>query len=236
MTRPDLTATPHVVNMDVVGPLTVYVQGELDKFRDSVVFLTVHNTGASFNSWLEFAAGSNMEDIRRRALFLHVALPGQEPEAEDLPSDYTFPSMEAIGLNLVTVLDSLRVKQVVGLGDGAGANILLRFAMNHPTRLHGIFLINTEGIATIQEKLVRQTTKLTQPFLFLLPTAGKERWELWRGAEQKVRFLIYFFGGDKLTLALVLIHIWPAMTEISSVPHFVIGLRQQFSFSNIFSL
>ena len=158
MTRYDLPATPHVVNMDVVGHLTVYVQGDLDKFRDSVVFLTVHTTGASFSSWLEFAAGDNMEDIRRRSLFLHVALPGQEPEAEDLPSDYAFPSMEAIGLNLVTILDSLRVKQVIGLGDGAGANIMLRFAMNHPTRLHGIFLINTEGMATIQEKLVVRTT------------------------------------------------------------------------------
>lgn len=40
---------------------------------------------------------------------------------------------------------------------GAGANILLRFAMNHPSRVLGIVAINTEGIesATIQERLVR---------------------------------------------------------------------------------
>ena len=157
--------SPHIVHMDVVGPLTVYVQGELEKFRHSVVFLTLHTTGASFTSWLEFAGGANMEDIRRKSLFLHVALPGQEPEAEDLPTDYTFPTMEAIGLNLVTVLDSLRVKQIIGLGDGAGANIMLRFAMNHPSRVHGIVLINTEGIATIQEKLVR-LRKLFISFIF----------------------------------------------------------------------
>ena len=54
--------------------------------------------------------------------------------------------MQAIGLNLVTVLDHLRVKQVVGLGDGAGANIILRFAMNHPGRVHGVLAINTEGV------------------------------------------------------------------------------------------
>ena len=80
--------------------------------------MTVHNAGASINSWLEFVGDVHMEDIRQRSLFLHVALPGQGPAAEDLPKDFTFPSMEAIGLNLVTVLDSLRVKEVIGLGDG----------------------------------------------------------------------------------------------------------------------
>ena len=63
----------------------------------------------------------------------------------------------------MTVLDHLRVKQVVGLGDGAGANIILRydglnitspgletfcfrFAMNHPGRVHGVLAINTDGV------------------------------------------------------------------------------------------
>ena len=55
---------------------------------------------------------------------------------------------QAIGLNLVTVLDHLRVKQVVGLGDGAGANIILRFAMNHPSRVHGVLVINIEGVGS----------------------------------------------------------------------------------------
>ena len=38
-----------------------------------------------------------MEDIRKRAMFLHVSLPGQHAGAEDLPSDYVFPGMEVIG-------------------------------------------------------------------------------------------------------------------------------------------
>ena len=83
-----------------------------------MVFLTLHTAGTSFNSWLEFVDDVHMEEVRKRSLFLHVALPGQEPAAEDLPRDYTFPTMEDIGLNLVTVLDSLRVRQVIGLGDG----------------------------------------------------------------------------------------------------------------------
>ena len=51
-------------------------------------------------------------------------------------------------MNLITVMDHLRIKQVVGLGDGAGANIILRFAMNHPGRVHGVLAINTEGVGS----------------------------------------------------------------------------------------
>ena len=42
-----------------------------------------------------------------------------------------FPSLADLGMNLVTVLDQLRIKHVIGLGDGAGANIMARFAMMH---------------------------------------------------------------------------------------------------------
>ena len=46
-----------------------------------------------------------------RALFVHVALPGQEPGAEDLPQDFTFPKMQELGLNLVTVFLGWEMEQ-----------------------------------------------------------------------------------------------------------------------------
>ena len=39
-----------------------------------------------------------------------------------------------LGEDLVTVLDQLRIKYVIALGDGAGANIVARFAMMHAQR------------------------------------------------------------------------------------------------------
>jgi len=39
-----------------------------------------------------------------------------------------------MGEDLVTVLDQLRIKYVIGIGDGAGANIVVRFGMMHVTR------------------------------------------------------------------------------------------------------
>ena len=58
-----------------------------------------------------------------------------------------------MGEDLVNVLDNLRVKTVIGLGDGAGANILLRFEMMHHTRCMGSLLINaTANAAGIKDK------------------------------------------------------------------------------------
>jgi len=138
----------YIVNLEVCGPVSVFVQGDVEKSKDSVVFLTVHDVGSSYNSWKQFAQDTSMDDIRKRALFIHVAIPGQEPGAGDLPKDFTFPKMKDLGLHLVSILDFFRIKQVVGLGDGAGANIITRFGMCHPSRVHGIFTINnTAGVS-----------------------------------------------------------------------------------------
>ena len=42
--------------------------------------------------------------------------------------------MQALGEDLITVLDQLRIKYCIGIGDGAGANIITRFGMMHVTR------------------------------------------------------------------------------------------------------
>jgi len=204
MEKSDYSATPHVINMDVIGPVTVYVQGDLEKFRDGVAFMTIHSAGTSFNSWLDFAGDLNMEDIRKRALFLHISIPGQAPGAEDLESDFSFPTMDAIGLNLVTVLDHLRIKQVVGLGDGAGANIMLRFGMHHPTRVHGVVAINTEGIesAGFQELLAKvkgnnQKEELNNKNVAKFIDAYKKRTEMLSQLNAKIKFDVLIIAGMK---------------------------------------
>jgi hypothetical protein len=65
--------------------------------------------------------------FEHRAMFIHVAIPGQEPGASDLTNEFKFPKMKDLGLNLVSILDNLRVPHVVGLGNGAGANIITRY-------------------------------------------------------------------------------------------------------------
>lgn len=53
---------------------------------------------------------------------------------------------------LVEVLDALRVQYVIGMGEGAGANILARFGMDHPQRCLGLILIHcTSTVAGVME-------------------------------------------------------------------------------------
>jgi len=139
----------HVVDLEEVGPISVYMQGDLEKSRDGVVFLTVHDVGRTFMSFVNFALHDSMEGVRKRALFLHVAIPGQEPGADELPADFRFPTCHELGLNLVSILDQMRIPRVICLGDGAGANILTRFGICHPTRVHGIVTVNNTATSPL---------------------------------------------------------------------------------------
>jgi len=150
------TLRHQIITLEDCGPVSVFVQGDERKLKDGVVFLTVHDVGATYQNWVTFLKDESMADIRARAVFLHVVIPGQEPGAKDLPKEFSFPTMHQIGIGLVTILDQLRVASVVGLGDGAGANIVTRFAMMHPTRVHGIVTVNN----TAGESLGRFTDRL----------------------------------------------------------------------------
>lgn len=166
MEKKDLVGDLHhyVFDLENCGSVSVYIQGELEKNRDGVVFLTVHDVGHSYLSMVDFVNRPDMEQVRRRCLFLHVVVPGQEPNANPLNNNFVFPSMQDLGLNLITILDLLRINQVVLLGEGAGANILLRFALYHSKRVYGLIAVNCDAEAsstatfmqTIKGKLKRR--------------------------------------------------------------------------------
>jgi len=145
---------PHLIQTEY-GHLHVFVQGDLEKLRESQhVFLTVHDIGSNHNSWVSFAKQEEMNGVTEKSLYLHICVPGQETGAEDLGEDFNFPSMQQLGEELLTVLDVLRVHQVVGLGAGAGANIVARFAMKNPNRVHGIILIQpVAGVSSFGEQI-----------------------------------------------------------------------------------
>jgi len=132
----------YVFDLEKCGPISVYVQGELEKNRDGVVFLCVHDVGHSYLSMVDFVNRPDMAEVKRRCLFLHVIIPGQEPGAKTLNNNYVFPTLQDLGLNMITILDLLRINQVVLLGEGAGANILLRFALFHSKRVYGLIAVN----------------------------------------------------------------------------------------------
>lgn len=81
-----------------------------------------------------------MSEIRLRSVFIHVDVCGQENNASDIDN---FPTIQQLGeVVLLKVLDELKIPICVGIGDGAGANILARFALAHPERVLGLVLVN----------------------------------------------------------------------------------------------
>ena len=54
----------------------------------------------------------------------------------------------------MTILDQLRIKYCIGIGDGAGSNIMVRFGMMHVARCLGVILLNpTTNKVTMMDNL-----------------------------------------------------------------------------------
>ncbi|KAL7064788.1 hypothetical protein AAHC03_04405 [Spirometra sp. Aus1] len=106
-----------VLDTKACGPIAVYLHG--GRTGKDVAAITVHDLGCN--------------------------LPGQGDNDPELPSNFQFPRMQQIAEGLSEVCDSLELKHVVLLGDGAGANILARLAMLREDITLGAILIHCTG-------------------------------------------------------------------------------------------
>ncbi|KAA3675541.1 uncharacterized protein DEA37_0002449 [Paragonimus westermani] len=119
-----------------------------------------------------------MLPIMQRAVWLHIDLPGQGDGEEELPSSYVFPPISKLPEAIKEVLDHFKIKQVVLFGEGAGANILARFAIMYDDLVLGAILIHCTGAPAsfaeaIKDKLINWKLNMsgmnaaTESFLIL---------------------------------------------------------------------
>ncbi|XP_026328253.1 uncharacterized protein ZK1073.1 isoform X4 [Hyposmocoma kahamanoa] len=178
----------YVVSTDRSGDIHVHVQGviprhgqgDLSQQDKRCVFLTVHDLGTNHSSIVDFVNSPAMTEIKERSCFIHVDVPGHEESSPDLPDSYQFPSLQTLGEDLITVLDFLHVRYAVGLGEGAGANVLARCGLAHPRRLLGLLLVNCTA----------STSSVADAF--------RTRFSRWRGtdiSQSEEDFLIYHKFG-----------------------------------------
>ncbi|XP_055931634.1 protein NDRG3-like isoform X1 [Argiope bruennichi] len=121
------------------GAITVAVQGD----RNKPAILTFHDIGLNHIS--NFQAFFNFVDMRilmQSFTVYHVNAPGQSEGAPNLPENYIYPTMDELAETLVQVMKFYGLKHFIGFGVGAGANILSRFALEHPDCVDGMFLVN----------------------------------------------------------------------------------------------
>uniref|UniRef100_A0A6Q2YY94 Protein NDRG2 n=1 Tax=Esox lucius TaxID=8010 RepID=A0A6Q2YY94_ESOLU len=86
------------------------------------VIMTFHDIGLNHHSCFSpLFSHEDMQEILWHFVVCHVHAPGQHEGASSLPSLF---------------------QTVIGLGSGAGAYILTKFALNHPDKVEGLVLIN----------------------------------------------------------------------------------------------
>ncbi|XP_063621012.1 uncharacterized protein ZK1073.1 isoform X4 [Cydia splendana] len=173
----------YVVSTDRSGDIHVHVQGDLSQQDKRCVFLTVHDLGTNHSSMVDFVGMPAMTEIKERSCFIHVDVPGHEENSPDLPDSYQFPPLQTLGEDLITVLDFLHVRYAVGLGEGAGANVLARCGLAHPRRLLGLILVNCTA----------STSSVADAF--------RSRFSRWKGtdiSQSEEDFLIYHKFGHQI--------------------------------------
>ncbi|XP_051792060.1 protein NDRG1-like isoform X2 [Erpetoichthys calabaricus] len=112
------------------------------------VILTYHDIGLNYKSCFDPLFNyEDMHEITQHFAVCHVDAPGQQIGATALPTGYNYPSMDQLSEVLPMVLKHFGLKSVIGLGIGAGAYILARFALLSPDMVEGLVLININPCA-----------------------------------------------------------------------------------------
>ncbi|XP_054564253.1 protein NDRG1 isoform X2 [Eptesicus fuscus] len=95
------------------------------------VILTYHDIGMNHKTCYNPLFNSeDMQEITQHFAVCHVDAPGQQDGAASFPVGYMYPSMDQLAEMLPGVLHQFGVKSVIGMGTGAGAYILTRFAIS----------------------------------------------------------------------------------------------------------
>uniref|UniRef100_A0A8C6FSQ7 Protein NDRG2 n=1 Tax=Moschus moschiferus TaxID=68415 RepID=A0A8C6FSQ7_MOSMO len=112
------------------------------------VILTYHDIGMNHKTCYNPLFNSeDMQEITQHFAVCHVDAPGQQDGAASFPTGYMYPSMDQLAEMLPGVLQQFGLKSIIGMGTGAGAYILTRFALNNPEMVEGLVLINVNPCA-----------------------------------------------------------------------------------------
>lgn len=105
--------------------------------------LTFHDIGQNHvSAFQSFLNCREMTPILHSFTIYHIDAPGQHEGAAKLPETYVYPTMDELAEMVADVVGHFKLKSFVGLGIGAGANILCRYGLKYPKIVDGLVLLN----------------------------------------------------------------------------------------------
>ncbi|XP_023608642.1 protein NDRG2 isoform X4 [Myotis lucifugus] len=110
------------------GSVTFTVYGTPKPKRPAI--LTYHDVGLNYKSCFQplFQSG-DMQEIIQNFVRVHVDAPGMEEGAPVYPVGYQYPSLDQLADTIPCILQYLNFSSIIGVGVGAGAYILSRYAL-----------------------------------------------------------------------------------------------------------
>jgi len=130
---------------EIVGDFRITVQEKNTHSKKIGSLITIHDIGFNKHSFLEFFQSDHNLQFLDKFVVYHIEVPGQHQDAEQVSPQFSFPSIEGMATQLVSVLDFFELDDIIGLGVGAGAVILLNLAVNAPLKFLGITVIDPAG-------------------------------------------------------------------------------------------
>ncbi|PWA24761.1 hypothetical protein CCH79_00010156, partial [Gambusia affinis] len=125
------------------GMLHVVIRGAPKGNRPAI--LTYHDVGLNHKMCFNpFFNNEDMQEITKHFVICHVDAPGQHVGASQFPQGYQYPTMDQLAGMLPTVVQHFGFKSIVGIGVGAGAYILAKFALLFPDMVEGLVLLNID--------------------------------------------------------------------------------------------
>ncbi|KAL7978803.1 hypothetical protein Chor_013292 [Crotalus horridus] len=125
------------------GLLHVVLRGSARGNRPAL--LTYHDVGLNHKLCFNTLFNSEeMLEIMKHFVVCHVDAPGQQTGASQFPQGYQYPSMDQLAAMLPSVVQHFGFKYVIGIGVGAGAYVLTKFALIFPDLVEGLVLINID--------------------------------------------------------------------------------------------
>ena len=120
------------------GKMHVSRQGKEGK----PAIVTFHDIGQNHTSaFLGFFNFHETRPLLEHFCIYHIDAPGQEENSAELPAEYLYPTLDELAVMVGEVVDFFNIKRFIGFGVGAGANILCRYALNSPSRVEALVLV-----------------------------------------------------------------------------------------------